>query len=100
MSETIQVPKSVKPSKGELESKVDILSFLMGAVIVVLVIGFITLLGTVATLVWNAHMWGSDTYQILIKELNDNNNKIDSLTNEVSFLQSSQKNNCNMPIEK
>jgi len=96
--------------KGKLEShkkQIGQLNSLMGLIIIVLFVGFITLLATVGTLVWNAHIWGANTYQVLIKELNDNNNKIDFftnkidfLTNEINILQSSQKNNCNIPATK
>jgi len=86
--------------KGETQEQITRLTQLMIGVIIVLFIGFVTMFATVGTLVWNAHMWGRDTYQTLIKELNDNNNKIDSLTNEINILQSSQKNNCNIPIVK
>ena len=68
-----------KPKKGTLGKRVDSMEKMQMAVIVVLVVGFITLFVAVIGMLLNAQMWGADTYKILLQELNENNNKIDKL---------------------
>jgi len=75
---------TITPLKILLEDKMNWMGGVMVAIIIILVMGFVSLLATTGTLVWNAHMWGVNTYQDLVKELDDNNDEIDSLSNKVN----------------
>lgn len=78
----VNIPSPVD-TEGSTQEQINRLTQLMVGVILVLFIGFITLFGVVATLVWNAHLFGQSTYQELIKELNEQSIKADLLFDEL-----------------
>lgn len=64
---------------GKLEKKIREIHLLIVGLVVVLFIGFASMFTTVGTLVWNAHIFGRDTYQELVRELYKTNTKIEVL---------------------
>ncbi len=62
---------------GEATRRMDLL---LTGVIVVLFLGFITLLVTVAGLVLDANRFKAETYQNLVNQVNASNTKLDQLT--------------------
>lgn len=70
--------KLPSPTEGP-QQQINLLTIIMVGVIIVLLIGFITMFATVGTLVWNAHLFGQSTYQELINNLKEQNDKIDIL---------------------
>ena len=75
----------------DYEDKMNWMWGIIVAIIIILVMGFVSLLATVGTLVWNAQMFGANTYQALVKELDTNNTNINTLINKID------QNNCVIP---
>lgn len=99
MPKTIEqlVRESTKETTGKLEEKMGWISNIVIAIIVILVMGFVSLLGTTASLVWNAHMWGANTYQSLEKEIHNNNDKLNSLIENIGKVSTSSINSSSEP---
>jgi len=69
------------------EEQIRTLTQIMFAVVLVLLVAVGAMFATVGTLVWNAHLFGQDTYQKLVNELGEQNNKIDTLLQELSEIE-------------
>ena len=79
-----EIPKIEHIEHLEEESKrhkeeIGKLTQLLFVVVIVLLVGVGTMIATVGSLVWNAHMHEQGTYQKLIDELEKQNDKLDIL---------------------
>lgn len=72
-----------KTAKGKLEADVESMKSLIVFVLIILTLGFATIAITVVGLVLNAQMWGANTYQQVIIEMQKNNYNTESLNSDL-----------------
>jgi hypothetical protein len=68
------------------------MGYLLGGVILVLMVGFITLLVAVLSPIIDANRFKTQTYQNLVDKITDQNSKIDNLTNKINEISPKSRN--------
>lgn len=78
-------PPSNPATKDDLEKATQRYEFLLSAVVVVLVIGFLTLLFALAALIVNAWQYRPATYQDLTNQVQAQNTTIDAIAKKLDI---------------
>ncbi|HDZ25552.1 hypothetical protein LCGC14_0963730 [marine sediment metagenome] len=80
MSDTNLPPSITSPvSRDEFDKERKRIDYILIAVNLVLLLGFVTLLVTVSGLVMDASRFKAETYQNLVNQVSNNNYKVDQL---------------------
>ncbi len=69
--------KDVNDKIERQKEDIEKLNRTMLFVVIVLLMAMGAMFVTVGTLVWNAHLWSADIYRGFIKELDENNDKME-----------------------
>lgn len=70
--------------EGSTQEQIKTLTQIMFAVVIILLVAVGAMFATVGSLVWNAHNLSTATYQELLNELEEQNDKIDIILEKVS----------------
>ena len=81
--EEAEEPKFKRSLKGDTEGRLKMLEYIVTGAIIVLVVGFVTMFGVVAMLIWNTTLWTADVYREFIQELDEHNNNFEILEKEL-----------------
>ena len=66
-------------TRSELHEATSRMDWLLGGVILVLLVGFVTMFATVGGLILDAQRFKTETYQDLVNKVNDTNTKLDTV---------------------